>query len=436
MKVAITTRPIRAALPVGRAALTDILARIEAIKARPSAWGVTDSLRASLLAAYSVEAVFNLDLYREGFIQGGSPAVLPGWAYSRAGSATATAADGRIVDFGADEPQLTDNGLLIEAAGTNLILHSEAFDNAIWVKSGVTVTADAAVAPDGTMTADKLVESTGSGFHAVYQVITSDAPAAVFAVYAKPAGRDWIGVQIGAAFAYFHLAGAGEVGGTSGVDRARITPVAEGYYRCEVADIPSNDERLVFLATGDGGGSYTGDGASGAYVWGAQAEDAMLRSSYIPTGAATATRAAASADIVVTLPESYTIVGQIVVPQQETDFPGVIGIEGGDDIFLISATGRMALNAGGGLINGGFGPETNPAGSTVRFAVRFSPADTAGAAGGVLSDFGTAITPKQGERTLTIGRLSNNTGHLGSLIKSLLVIPHGLTDAELEAVTT
>ena len=46
-------------------------------------------------------------------------------------------------------------GLIREAQGTNLVLRSEEFDNAYWPKSGVTVTSNTIVSPDGTLNGDK-----------------------------------------------------------------------------------------------------------------------------------------------------------------------------------------------------------------------------------------------------------------------------------------
>jgi hypothetical protein len=48
-------------------------------------------------------------------------------------------------------------GIKPEMARTNLILRSQEIDNASWTKTATTVTANAATAPDGTTTADKLL---------------------------------------------------------------------------------------------------------------------------------------------------------------------------------------------------------------------------------------------------------------------------------------
>ncbi|MBW3095653.1 phage head spike fiber domain-containing protein, partial [Pseudohoeflea coraliihabitans] len=60
-------------------------------------------------------------------------------------------------------------GLLIEGATTNRFTYSE--DANSWSKTNVTVTSDAAVAPTGATTMDKIVESATSGLHYIYQTI-------------------------------------------------------------------------------------------------------------------------------------------------------------------------------------------------------------------------------------------------------------------------
>src|SRR6267378_2002255 len=50
-------------------------------------------------------------------------------------------------------------GLFLEGSRTNSYLRSEEFDNAAWVKTSATITANAALAPDGTTAGDTFVES-------------------------------------------------------------------------------------------------------------------------------------------------------------------------------------------------------------------------------------------------------------------------------------
>lgn len=66
-------------------------------------------------------------------------------------------------------------------ASTNLILYTEAFDNAAWVKATTTVAANSTAAPDGTPTADTL---TASGINATTrQTFTATAVPYTFSVY-------------------------------------------------------------------------------------------------------------------------------------------------------------------------------------------------------------------------------------------------------------
>src|SRR3990167_4931904 len=51
--------------------------------------------------------------------------------------------------------------------GQNLLTRSEEFDHADWVKTGLTVSANAIAAPDGNLTADQLVEDTSTGEHKI-----------------------------------------------------------------------------------------------------------------------------------------------------------------------------------------------------------------------------------------------------------------------------
>jgi len=57
------------------------------------------------------------------------------------------------------------------SARVNTLLNSEDFSSASWNKSRATVTANAATAPNGTLTADKIVEDTATNNHRVFQAV-------------------------------------------------------------------------------------------------------------------------------------------------------------------------------------------------------------------------------------------------------------------------
>ena len=195
--------------------------------------------------------------------------------------------------------------LLIESATTNLCTYSEAFDNAAWTKNLITITANNTTAPDGTLTADKVISTTGTGYHQVYQTIGTSILSGVsytFSVYVKPAGYNYIYVQLvgtpypGNPYVEFNLSN-GTVTYNSNITSYTIVSVGSGWYRLSVSK-PSNTAGTVscYLALGatQGVSNFTGDGASGVFVWGAQFEQTTAPTSYIPTVASTVLRAADS----------------------------------------------------------------------------------------------------------------------------------------------
>jgi hypothetical protein len=198
----------------------------------------------------------------------------------------------------ADTPREGGSGWLFEAAGTNICLQSQTFSTT-WSQSNLTVTDDADDAPDTTTTADKLVESVGASLKDISQAITvSNATEYTLSVFAKAASRDYIYLQDIANSdngAYFNLT-TGAVGTTDGGIVAKIEEYANGYYRCSIQSTSTSTSGgvKIQLADIDGAGTYTGDGTSGVFVWGAQLEESGFETSYIATTTTSETRSAES----------------------------------------------------------------------------------------------------------------------------------------------
>lgn len=181
-------------------------------------------------------------------------------------------------------PRFVSGGILIEESTSNLYRWSEDFSNASWAKNRVTITADATTAPDGTMTADKMVEDNSVTLsHQVTQTILTVGQPGSASVYAKAAERTWIAIQLGSTgIAYFDLANG--VMGTNTASNAEMTAVGNGWYRCSVSytSVPTNGSATIYLASGNGTVAYTGDNTSGVYLWGAMAEVRSYSTSYYP----------------------------------------------------------------------------------------------------------------------------------------------------------
>lgn len=197
-----------------------------------------------------------------------------------------------VARFDCDPITRNSLGLLIEESRTNLLTYSSDFSNAGWVKDGTTIDSDTVIAPDGTLVGDKLIESTSTGIHRTYRTISGiTAIPYTFSVYAKYSGKQWIALQISGS-TYFDLLN-GVVGTSTSGSTGAITPVGNGWYRCSTTRTLSagSISGEVYLGNSNGGASYTGDGYSGIYIWGAQLEAGSFSTSYIPTVASTVTRA-------------------------------------------------------------------------------------------------------------------------------------------------
>ncbi len=197
---------------------------------------------------------------------------------------------------GAAIPEATLQGYLAEGTRTNLVPYSEQMDQSVWYKWDSTITANAAVSPRGRTTAEKLVENSSTAAHyVVYDPITiSSGTVYTVSVYLKQGERTHAQVRQqttnGAVYANVDLA-AGTIT-ASGVlfgsvwtfTDATITSVGDDWYRVTVSgsSTETNDKPVVFLQDGVNT-TYTGDGSSGIYLWGAQLEQAAFASSYIPT---------------------------------------------------------------------------------------------------------------------------------------------------------
>jgi hypothetical protein len=187
--------------------------------------------------------------------------------------------------------------LLLEPQRTNLFTYSEQFSDASWIKSQTTITANSTTAPDGTTTADSIIENNLSGLHYISKS-AGTAGTYAFSLYVKADTRNWVYITLYDGLvdrgAYFNVS-SGTIGNVDTGATASIQSVGNGWYRCIVtATSTFAFTGSLQLATANGTRSYTGNGTSGLYLWGAQFEAGAYPTTYIPTTTASATRIADS----------------------------------------------------------------------------------------------------------------------------------------------
>ena len=195
---------------------------------------------------------------------------------------------------------------LLEPQRTNLILQSQDFDNASWIKTNVTITANTTTGPDGSTNADKIIATTTNDLHICESSSNSfvSGTTYTFSFYAKKSENDFIQFTASSSLlstrANFNVSN-GTLGTVDAGLTASITSANDGWYRCIVTFTASatGSFRIILCAittsTAVRFQTFAGNGTSGLFLYGAQLEAGAYPTTYIPTtGSATVTRVADS----------------------------------------------------------------------------------------------------------------------------------------------
>jgi hypothetical protein len=186
---------------------------------------------------------------------------------------------------------------LIQRVPWNLASYSEEFSNSAWTKSATTLTANTTVAPNGTTTADTLIENTANSSHQIFQSITNVNGATPYTamIYVKENASRNVAIRIqDGAFTYGQVVvtynlntGAliSQVATGNAVIVSTSATLTNGYYLIAVSftiNLSTSFRYDVLMVNGTSN-SYTGDGTSSIVIWGAQLVEGTTAQTYLPT---------------------------------------------------------------------------------------------------------------------------------------------------------
>lgn len=198
----------------------------------------------------------------------------------------------------------------------NIVIQSNGFSNAIWIKILCTVAQGGFADPFGGTNAWKQIEDTSNGVHFKSQALPKIGGAGTYTytVYCKYGANRRLSMRLAdggganAAYAVFDLQGhqvaTSATVGTGWVinavsldtDQFATGVAGNGWYRARLTATTANADTTLqcFTVPDNGVGtaplsqSYTGDGTSFIFLFGEQVENASVPSVYVPTAGPTA----------------------------------------------------------------------------------------------------------------------------------------------------
>lgn len=396
-----------------------------------------------------------------------TPRVGPTPTYSRASGGTYFDSLGVLQTAAINAPRFdhrleggiwVSKGLLVEGQRTNIGLYSEDISNAAWTKASVSVLSNVVTAPDGTLTGDKLVEDALSSPKAAYQSFS--AATITSSCFVKSAGESRLlrfqTYDSAPNYGSYFNPDTGVFESVEPGVTVNVQNVGNGWYRVSATYIAGTGTRYIALGLAASANtvSYTGNGASGLYVWGAQIEAGVSPSSYVKTTSASATR---SADVCEITGASFSgfwnaSAGSLYSSSsRDTGFPSAsevyMVVAANDQVAATTSIENTSFNTNN-LLGGVIGLNVEwqflysppiQANQQLRLAQAFSANDFAGSRNGSVPATD-AIGSVPSVAMLSIGRrpdvgFYNNAYYYGH-IAAIQYYNQRLTNAELQTLTT
>jgi hypothetical protein len=394
---------------------------------------------------------------------GGAVQLAPAYAggsyaptFTRATTAYTTLSNGLLVQVGSGVARSCYSstglylGYLAEGARTNLCLQSQVMTDAAWSGNTAVVTNNAAVAPDGTTTADNVNDNSAVTTLTIDQPFTvaADATVRVWSIYIEKRSNAIYGRlrmrYSGSATKAASILLNYSTGAVTTIEATNLS--ASGfqdlgtYWRFYVAsanDGANTSLQCQFEPAFNTDGTTSGDSAAqgSANAWGAQLEAAAFASSYIPTTTLAVTRNADVLTYAFTNNISNTAgsaYAEFLQPNGAANSNGTV-ISGGASTVLYTTDGTTAsifCQVGGAATTTGTGSLT----ATNKAAVSWN----AGIASSAVINGGTVATgvcTSMGMNAIAIGRVSGGTTELFGTTKNVRIYGKALPAAQLQAMT-
>ena len=327
-------------------------------------------------------------------------------------------------------------GLLLEEARTNVLLNSGNLGAASWTPAATgaasVVTANNATAPDGTLSAARIVMPAvpaGANASFVGCAISSGAVQTTFSIWLRGAvGGEIVNVMASNFAAWTH---------TTAV-------LTTAWQRVSFTGTPTTTGWTFAVGTDMRDATQTPNSAQTFYAWGGQGEAGAFATSYIPTAAASVTRAADNASIPTSTWFNASAMSMIAEASSyaTSGIPGLLFASDGtsNNRFQLVAGSVPATVVSSGGVNGVVNPETapQPRNTVFKFGGSLIAGNYSSSLNGAAPVIVTAgVVMPVGITSIGLGNLVGaGAFYLDGYLRRVRYWPRALSNAELQSVTT